>query len=883
MNKKPELSPEQDNAADPSRNVWVQANAGTGKTSVLVQRLLRILFRSDDIEHSGILCLTYTNAGAGEMRNRILRALRDWAVASDEELVELLKDVALNKPATADDIAHARSVFFWYIDHPDNLEIKTIHSFCEEILRRFPLEAGISPSWTLVSDVNQRVLQYEAFDRLINASDLEPAKYGRVGDAFARIVNVLSEQRLSLLLKTLSEQYEYFFMVDNIEEYRKYFIDTTRKFLKLDSVPVIDVPESELRGIADFLDAKIKADGNQPAYLMKVFDLTKKYIDKTIDFDEYKTAYLTKDRTPIKHIQKQGFLINEQSRVFDVDQYNINADIFMNSVALFDLAAAFTNIYRDIKRQRNLLDFDDLVLCTRKLFSKPDVMGWVLSQLNFSLSHILVDEAQDTSPLHWDILRMLVGDFFVNGDTKHDIHTLFVVGDTKQSIYGFQGADSRAFAASRDDIKRQIEANLRTISEIPLTQSFRSLPSILYTVDEFFGNPDVIATTGFHNNNHVCFRGDGDGLVELQKMMSKKGDGIDTQQYVSIIADKIKSILDAGKYKPGDIMVLVQHRNPMVVPLVTALKKRNIEVAGTDRIILPMFPAIRDLMNLVRFCLNTADDYSLCCVLKSPIFRLTEADIFDLCKIKNTAKNGVGNTSEMTVFDALEQKYPDVHGRLKSIVDMSASMAPYSFFSRIFDSGVRESFVSALGPQVIDPLEEFMTLCLSYERTQPGTLRHFLKWFITGGSEIKRDINASTGVRIATVHGSKGLEAPVVFLIDTLRVPRGDNVVPITSDIMPKDMEYDPNIPPAWLWVPRQVPSVNLETATDALSNIRFAEYYRLLYVAMTRARDELYIYGHTSDKNANEKSWYALLWDALGTLGDAVVKEDNIRIIHGK
>ena len=883
MNKKPQLSFEQDRAANPSDNVWVQANAGTGKTSVLVQRLLRILFRSDDVKHSGILCLTYTNAGAGEMRNRILSALRGWAVASDEELVELLDGVALHKPATAADIAHARAVFFWYIDNPDTLKIKTIHSFCEEILHRFPIEAGISPAWTLVSDMNQRVLLGDAFDRLINASNLEPEKYGRVNDAFEHIVGKLSEQRVTDLLKILSSQYKYFFQVEDIERYRKYFVDTARNFLGLNVTPKYDVLESDLQKIVDLVDIEIKSTKSPAGYLTKIFNLTKQYIDKTIDFEIYKTAYLTKDETPVKVIQKKDFLVNEQNRVHQINQYNINENIFADTVALFDLSAAFANIYREIKQQRNLLDFEDLILYTRRLFMKPDMMGWVLSQLDLSLSHILVDEAQDTSPLQWDILRMLYGDFFVTGDTDKNQHSVFIVGDSKQAIYGFMGSDSRAFAASRDDIKRQIENNLRTINEIPLTQSFRSLSSILYAVDAFFGDTHVAEITGFHNNAHKCFRDDGDGLVEINGLISRRTDEVDTGAYVSMVADKIKSIIDSGKYSARDIMVLVQRRNPMATPLVTALKRRNIEVAGSDRIVLPDFPAIRDLMNLVRFCLNAADDYSLCCVLKSPLFRLTEADIFNLCKIKNNANTNGSPGAKMTVFDVLADVNPDVYEQLKNIVEMSSDLGPYSFFSSVLDSGGRHNFISALGPQAIDPLEEFMSICLSYERTQPGTLRHFLKWFITGGCEIKRDINASNGVRVATVHGSKGLEAPVVFLIDTVRMPSGDSVLSITPEIAPGNVPVDNNAPSPWLWVAHATPSERLDVARDAAMVDRFAEYYRLLYVAMTRARDELYVYGYTPDKNANEKSWYSLLWNTLQTVPDVVVDDNKIRVIHGK
>ena len=883
MTKKHSLSSEQDMAANPSDNVWVQANAGTGKTSVLVQRLLRILFRSDDTKNNGILCLTYTNAGAGEMRNRILAALREWAFASDDDLIDLLDGVALHKPATESDVAHAREVFFWYIDNPDTLKIKTIHSFCEEILHRFPIEAGISPAWTLVSDMNQRVLLQDAFDCLINAPHIEPEKYGRVSDAFEHIVSLLSEQRLSDLLSILSDQYKHFFQVEDIEGYRRYFVDTVRYFLELNMVPNMDISTSDLDKIAGLVDNEIKASKKPAEYLIKIFNLTKQYIDKTIDFEIYKTAYLTKDGTPIKAVQRKGFLAAEQTRVYKIDQYHINEKIFSDTVALFDLSAAFTSIYREIKRQRNLLDFEDLILYTRRLFMKPDMMGWVLSQLDLSLSHILVDEAQDTSPLHWDVLRALVGDFFVNGDTERKHHSLFVVGDTKQSIYGFQGADSRAFAESRDEIRKQIENNLRTIKEVPLTQSFRSLSSILYAVDAFFGNKHIAEITGFHNNSHVCFRDKGDGVVEIHNLVSRRADDVDTDSYISMVADKIKAIVDAGKYKPCDIMVLVQRRNPMASPLVTALKRRGIEVAGSDRIILPSFSAIRDLMNLVRFCLNTSDDYSLCCVLKSPLFRLTEADIFDLCKIKNKTKIDGSDAAPMTIFEVLASLRPDVYERLKSLVEKAADLGPYSFFSNVLDAGGRYDFVSALGPQAIDPLEEFMTICLSYERTQPGTLGHFLKWFITGGSEIKRDVNASSGVRVVTVHGSKGLEAPIVFLIDTVRVPSADDILSITPEIAPKNIPFDTNLPIPWLWVSRAAPSENLAIARDVALNARFAEYYRLLYVAMTRARDELYIYGYTPDKNANEKSWHSLLWNTLQSVPDATLDNDVIRVVHGK
>ena len=867
MAKKRTLSPEQDRAANPTENVWVQANAGTGKTSVLVQRLLRILFRTPDCCASGVLCLTYTNAGAGEMRNRILGALREWATATDCELVELLDGVAINRPATSDDIAHAREIFFKFIDSPEILKIKTIHGFCEEILHRFPIEAGLSPSWTLVSDSAQRLLLQDAFNNLINS----PKNDGRIYDAFSHIVGRVSETYLTDLLGILSAQYKQFFQVENLDKYREYFVDTTAKFLELNNPPPADFEPISLQKIIELAQIEQNNAKKPVKYLDEIINLTKQYIDTTIDFEKYKSAYLTATGDKKATVSKKECLATEQDRVYKLNQYNANQMLFNDTLALFDLSAAFADEYRRIKRARNLLDFEDLILYTRKLFSDSATMGWVLSQLDLSLSHILVDEAQDTSPAQWDILRLLAGDFFADGNTEQTARSLFVVGDTKQSIYGFQGADPHAFAISRDAISEQISENMRTIAEIPLAQSFRSTAPILKTVDKFFADTGVVDISGFANNEHKCFRASAPGAVELHKLTAKMESETTLLQYIDGVADRIKKLIDSGKFAARDIMVLVQQRNPMASPLTIALKRRGIDVAGSDRIVLPNFPAVRDMLNLTRWCLNAADDFSLCCVLKSPLFHLTERDIFNLCKIKNDTNQErrriAPDAQPIAILGVIKDVSPDIFSRLLEYQNWATELAPYSFFDRVLNTdGVYQKFISALGPQVIDPLAEFMTICLAYERTQPGMLYQFLKWFITGGSEIKRDMDASNGVRIVTVHGSKGLESPVVFLIDTVRTPKNENILPLESGDMP-----------VWLWTPRGDASMARRNASDALMRIRTAEYYRLLYVAMTRARDELYIYGYTPNKNAHQNAWHTQLWRVLA--GDA--SQDYIRITN--
>lgn len=871
MIKKAALSSEQEIAAEPTHNVWVQANAGTGKTSVLVERLLRILFRDD--ARGGILCLTYTNAAAGEMRNRILAALRGWAVASDAELGELLRGIAINQTPTAPDIAHARKTFFYYIDNPEILKIKTIHGFCEEILRRFPLEAGISPSWTLVSDAPQNILLHQALDRLVNSVQDD----SNLTAAFDHLVGVVSEYKIDALLQQIEQQYKHFFMVDDFVSYREYFIDKIRKKLNLTSGINSEIPVEKLKILLEFA----KSDKKAGKKIEKLISLTEQYIEKTIDFDTYKTAYLTKEGLPISSGLNRDYLTDEQSRVFALNSHQVNEKIYTDTVAFFDLAAAFARQYRDLKREYNVLDFEDLILYTHRLFSSPENMGWVLAQLDLSLSHILVDEAQDTGPLQWDVLRMLVGDFFADGDVADAPRSLFVVGDTKQSIYGFQGADPNAFATSREQIAENIKNNVREIQEIPLTQSFRSTAPILQTVDRFFGDASVATRTGFINNSHKCFRVGEPGLVEIHALVSARQDDSDgdiaRRNYIRGIADKIESLIASGKYSADEIMILVRQRTSLVAPMTTELKRRGISVAGSDRIVLPNYPIIRDFMNLLRFCMNNADDYALGCVLKSPMFRLTDADVYDICVARNTenARRRTGNqgAAPATLLEFVKTAHPAIYDTLMDCAQRYAASGPYTFFSYILNHfSVREKMVAAFGSQILDPLEEFMTICLAYERTHPGGLRHFIKWFITSSAEIKRDMESGAGVRIVTVHGSKGLQSRVVFLIDTVSMPRATSIYEVQSGDKP-----------VWLWTARSITefSPEFDEIKQSVERKAIEEHFRLLYVAMTRARDNLYIYGFTTNMSAPELSWHGMLWQVFSNMPDLAAKDNVIRIAN--
>ncbi|MCL2749357.1 MAG: hypothetical protein FWE50_04775, partial [Alphaproteobacteria bacterium] len=401
-------------------------------------------------------------------------------------------------------------------------------------------------------------------------------------------------------------------------------------------------------------------------------------------------------------------------------------------------------------------------------------------------------------------------------------------------------------------IADNIKNNLRIIQEIPLAQSFRSTAPILRTVDYFFNRlPD------FTNNDHKIFRADAPGLVELHSLkLSEEKTAVARREYIKSIADKIANLVANGM-APSDIMVLVQRRAPFAAPLVNELKRRAVSVAGSDRIILPEFPAIRDLLNLTRFCINPNDDYALACTLKSPLFRFSEDDLFKICLNRDS-----------NILSRIKELYPNDYNKLQQILDWSTVLAPYSFFTKILNTNDnRGKIIVALGTQVIEPLEEFLTICLSYERTQSGMLKQWLKWFIEGGSEIKRELSSAEGVRITTVHGSKGLEAAAVFLIDTIRTPRDKpgKVIGISEN--------------GWLWSPRQNNSDKWGIAAERAMREQLAEYWRLLYVAMTRARDMLFIHGFCTTKNPPLDAWHTKLWEILQSMSDVEANDDVITI----
>lgn len=819
MPNKITLSEEQSNATEPTVNVIVQANAGTGKTFVLVQRLLRILFRefSDqkDETAAGILCLTYTNAGAAEMRNRILGAVMEWARADNETLRELLHGIAHNNPPTDEDLDHARQIFYNLIDNPHILKIQTIHSFCEDILRRFPIEANVPSAWRLVSGAEQHRLLKETFTELMNRPTSKA-----VLDAFDNILERISEHLMDGLLESILGQYRHIISLKQNANFPNYIIEGTRNFLNISKPPL-----------------KPDFDGDFEQILTKTGEIRKK-------------------------LSPELQAVAED--VYEYNQYQKNTEIMRISEDFLMLCNGFADRYIALKNRRGLLDFDDILHKTRLLFENPIVMGTVLKQLDVSLKHILVDESQDNSPVMWNIIFSMLDNFWTVGE-KENPRSLFVVGDIKQSIFSFQGANPDEFAEVPNRIGTIADNDQRRYQTVPLLESRRTTESVLNVVDYFFNNAKV---AGFPKQiAHKCWRRGDAGLVEINPLFEKaNGLGTDDtiseeleitrKKYAKHVADKIENLVKNENIPESDIMVLVQRREPFASLLSRELKRKNIATAGSDRIVLPNFPAIRDLLNLVRFVLDNGNDAALAFVLRSPLFRFQEREIFELCANRDLNR---------PLFETLREKRADIYNEILEIAALS-NLAPYSFFSEIMRRK-RADIIRALGRSVIEPLDEFMTLALSFERTKSGGLLGFLRWFLDGENEIKRDMEKGAGVRILTTHSSKGLEAPVVFLIDTTKNPKSQTKQRPFNVLNPeKDV---------FLCKSGDITSKRFDAAKDIDLLHRTEEYWRLFYVAMTRARDRLYVFG--CEEGSRAESWHSKLYETVHDMPGAIVSEYGI------
>jgi len=882
-------------AGDPRVSVWVSAHAGTGKTYTLANRVTRLLL--DGAVPQRILCLTYTKSAAAEMEGRLFAQLGEWAMLDDEALATRLAQIGVDS-FCHDDLRRARRLFAMALETPGGLKIQTIHSFCQYLLARFPLEAGIYPAFDVVDEATARKLIAQArtivFERAAEGEE-------SLTEALSRLATHADDGKLRILLDAAlgGERRKFERYIERFDG------DPEAIAAAIAKAHAVDPAEDCEAIVAKFC----RAVGDERESLANIVHWLTRGSKKDRELGEALSAavaggnpfdaccriFLTTSAEPRKQLVSKAHANSDPvlrakfgqfaDSFFVAEQRCRAARAAALARAAITIVAAAHAEYGRLKQARGLLDYDDLIAGTLRLLERSDAAAWVMYKLDGGLDHILIDEAQDTSPEQWRIVHRLSEEFFV-GEQPRDgqgPRTLFVVGDEKQSIFSFQGADPAQFAINREHFESRAG---KIFASVALTRSRRSAKGVLDFVDAVFADEAVREGVASAPLSHQTARTGAPARVvfwpTIKRLEEPKPDVWDAPVDVEPswspvvllaqqIADRIKRWVDGCTFLPGhkkpvtpaDIMVLMPRREPFASELIRHLKQRGVPVAGADRIRLLEQIAIMDLVALGRFALLPEDDLNTAALLKSPLIGFSEDELFALAASR-----------EGTIWRALAARRDETpafafaYDLLRDVRARADFSPPYEYFAHLLGPGGGcRRLLARLGAEANDAIDEFLSLALAHERLNTPSLEGFLHWLQSGDAEIKRDMERGRNeVRVMTVHGAKGLEADIVILPDTTSVPQGAG--------RHGAMLYETDgafFPLPEKQAPECVQAAKLRADEEALR-----EHRRLLYVALTRARDELHICGFETSMGIRKGSWYEVMRPVAERLGVALREDED-------
>jgi ATP-dependent helicase/nuclease subunit A len=895
-------------AADPSASAWVGANAGTGKTHVLTMRVLRLLL--DGVDPQRILALTYTKAAAAEMSTRVFERLAEWVVASDGELESMLTELLARAP-TAEEMLRARRLFAGAIETPGGLKVQTIHAFCERLLQRFPLEAGVPPGFEILDDQQRAVLLRQAVDETL-AQATGGSSDAPLAQALKCAVSFAAEFNFDALLADALTRHDWINAALRLDDDDGFSLagaeQIYRGALGLDARARLDATTEALAGVLtdgelararDVLASGSNGDIKTSQKLAAALDARSAgriAILYEVFFTmagEQRKSLMTKGLAG-RHPDVDALLMHAQGRFAQLHDERCRLQLLEAALALVRLGGAVMQRYASAKARRAALDFEDLVARASSLLNSSGAVDWVLYKLDGGLDHILVDEAQDTSPVQWHVIRALAEEFFSGAGTSERVRTLFAVGDEKQSIYSFQGAAPTMFAAAGDQFARRAEQAGQRLRRIPLTLSFRSAAPLLEAVDRIFADPDRTPglTAAREPLKHVANRAGHAGLVEIWPLephqapspaepwspLAETGTAPSAVRLATRIAATIRGWLDGREMlssmgrpiRAGDILILVRKRRPFAPIMISALKACGIQVAGADRLMLTDQIAVQDLMALGDVLCLPEHDLALASVLKSPLFGFDDDDLMAL------APGRKGSLWETLRQQGANERFRTAAETLQRWRMLSEQVPPFEFYSAILDAeGGRMRMLARLGPEAGDAMDELLNLALAYDDGAPPSLQSFLAALRESQREVKRDMEQGRDqVRVMTVHGAKGLEAPIVFLPDTCstRSARPANGLLVLDDAVRPSA-----VPAPFLWPVKGTSRVGaVQRAKNRIATAETEERNRLLYVALTRARDRLYVAGFEGAKPPQPDCWYNLVRNGLEGLLQKVEEADG-------
>ncbi len=877
-----EVRRQQQDASDPDVSAWVAANAGAGKTYVLAQRVINLLLKGAQPEK--ILCITFTKAAAANMAKQVFDRLAHWTTLDDAKLDEAIHDHSRMTP-DAPLRARARRLFARALETPGGLKVQTIHAFCTQLLHQFPFEANVAARFSVLDDAEQSQL----LERLTLAVLLDGAAApdSRLGRALAFAMTAAADRTFrDVIREAIGQRDAVTRWVESAGSVdaaiaglsARLGVDPSDELEKIEAAYFSGeiIAPSEWPGLAAVLDLGNKSDREQAERFRKLATLSgSELVDEYLDIfctSGARTARKSIVTRAIDDAALKGRLTAEQQRVCVVLQRARAAICRDRSAALLTVTDEVLRRYRAEKQRRGLLDYDDLIDKALALLTNCDA-AWVHYKLDLGIDHVLVDEAQDTSAKQWTIVRLLTAEFTAGAGARSVTRTIFAVGDEKQSIYSFQNAAPKEFAEMLRYFKTAHDNSGQEFVVSKFEHSFRSGPSVLGAVDEVFKRAEIARSVtsdldGFPP--HIALPGAPPSVVEIwdaeQPDERREIEGWDapfdtvseTSPRVKLarrIARAVRRAVDGGRARYGDVLILVRQRGELFEAIIRALKNQHVQVAGADRLVLTEHIAVMDLMALADALLLPQDDLALATVLRSPLFGFADEDLFAIAWDRGRASLRTAlhrKAGERPIFAAAA-------ARLEELAAAARRETPFAFYAQLLGAGgARARFLARLGPEANDALDEFVNVAFDYERRETPSLQGFLTWLRDARAEVKRDMEiARDEVRVMTVHGAKGLEAPIVILADTITPPGGP--------MPPRLLQLDDG---AMVWAGRKDDDPgDVAVVRGAVLSEAEHEYRRLLYVAMTRAADTLIICGADGLRTRPKGCWYNLVREALDSM----------------
>ncbi|NRB11093.1 MAG: UvrD-helicase domain-containing protein [Rickettsiaceae bacterium] len=835
-------------ASNPKSSIWVSASAGTGKTKILTDRVLRLLLTGTSF--SKILCLTFTNAAANEMQERIADKLSSWSTMSQEDLAGNLNNI-FGRPAKDSEIVKAKKLYNNFLQSEDKVNIHTIHSFCQKILYKFPLEAEVSPnfniieetrSFEIIQEIQRKIYDYpelELINKFFTENFHELTIWQIFNDIFSEKINFKNRQTLPENIYAVSKQ-----IIDRLN------MNFSSRYQEILCQPLIQ-----------------------------------KLVDVNATIKQVKSFFLTKTGSQKKRIVSQKIappgssldcdLRQLQQQIYRLDQEQRMHHLYNYSELLNCLSQKIITSYENYKQQNNLLDYDDLIIKAKSLLTKVQEKQWVLYKLDGGIEHLLVDEAQDTSPMQWQIIEALIEEFYSGQSKEKQNRTIFVVGDEKQSIFSFQGANIDSFSQMNKLLQQRLSNSGKNFATINLETSYRSTKEIIDIVHLVFNKLKQKQTKLFLSEMPQIspFRDQHSGKVELwplviyenkqqqfwpinAKQSNNNSKVILAKQIAEFITREIATkrvIASTGKViSASDFMIIFRTRDQFTREVIKALKAEHLEVSGLDRIFLLQNVAVLDLLSVAKFVVNPNNDLNLACLLKSPIIGLEEEEL----------KQIVINRNNLSIWQYLSNiynkqhannLYQDLYSKLAFFIQLANELNCANFFHILVDSlGYRQILNDNIGADSNDAINELLYISYNYANNSSLSLQNFIFWLEKYDLDIKRDIESIDKIKIMTAHGAKGLQSPIVILCDTTTIPTTSDRFIWDDDgkiLSAKNANF--------------LPEFYLDLKEKQRQKM-LQEYLRLLYVAMTRAEDYLVICGYQNKNTIPDNCWYQLIKNAM-------------------